>query len=134
MGRHMANMWRDSALIKNNEENKGELGDLRDRNGEGKAPAHQLGLEPWEVETIYSLVTWRPSQLSVRIPWGVGWEVPPSWGQYLRRETASSVGRRAQMAGAWEGVWTAARLTGDQPGHFPYGSRARGCLSSSEGA
>lgn len=39
MGRHMANMWRDSALIKNNEENKGELGDLRDRNGEGKAPA-----------------------------------------------------------------------------------------------
>ena len=41
---------------------------------------HQLGLEPWEVETIYSLVTWRPSQLSVRIPRGVGWEVPPSWG------------------------------------------------------
>jgi len=27
------------ALIKNNEENKGELGDLRDGDGEGKAPA-----------------------------------------------------------------------------------------------
>ena len=47
--------------------------------GMGKG-RHQLGLEPWEVETIYSLVTWRPSQLSVRIPRGVGWEVPPSWG------------------------------------------------------
>lgn len=65
---------------------------------------HQPGLEPWEVETIYSLVTWRPSQLSVCIPREVGGEVPPSWGQHLCPETVSSVGRRVQMAGAWEAV------------------------------
>ena len=57
---------------------------------------HQLGQEPWEVETIYSLVTWRPSQVSVCIP--------PSWGQHLCPETVSSMGRHMQMAGAWEAV------------------------------
>ena len=39
---------------------------------------HQLGLEPWEVETIYSLVTWRPSQLSVCIPREVGGRSHPA--------------------------------------------------------
>lgn len=65
---------------------------------------HQPGLEPWEVETTYSLVTWRHSQLSVCILREVGGGVLPSWGRHLRPETVSSVGRRVQMAGAWEAV------------------------------
>ena len=41
---------------------------------------HQPGLEPWEVETIYSLVTWRPSQQSVCIPREVGGGGPAQLG------------------------------------------------------